>query len=202
MPPTIVLLAAYLAFAPIAAFAYAFLWPTVSARVWLFITLGAVLGIIIAVGAVMGSDAACRHRHLSSGSRRTLRYSLVSTGATPVDWSTRRNRCDLPRPRPACALVAVPLNENRILRGSWTSRGPQEAHPCSNSRERFQSLSPSSLVATDQLHTSTLRPATLEKCLILFVTRVIPWDTACDAMRRSMFPIGLPERSNSERIRA
>jgi hypothetical protein len=53
MPSTIVLLAAYLAFVPIAAFAYAFLWPTVSARVGLFITLGTVLGIIIAVGAVL-----------------------------------------------------------------------------------------------------------------------------------------------------
>ena len=53
MPSTIVLLAAYLAFAPVAAFAYAFLWPTVSARIGLFITLGTVLGIIIAVGAVI-----------------------------------------------------------------------------------------------------------------------------------------------------
>jgi hypothetical protein len=34
------------------------------------------------------------------------------------------------------------------------------------------------------------------------VTRVIRCDTACDAMRRSIFPIGLPECSNSERIRA
>jgi len=52
MPSTIVLLAAYLAFAPIASFAHAFLWPTVSARIGLFITLGTVLGIIIAVGTV------------------------------------------------------------------------------------------------------------------------------------------------------
>ena len=52
MPSTIVLLAAYLVFAPIAAFAYAFLWPTVSARVGLFITLGTALGMIISVGAV------------------------------------------------------------------------------------------------------------------------------------------------------
>ena len=51
MPSTIALLAAYLAFPPIAAFSYAFLWPTVSARVGLFITLGTVLGIIIAVGS-------------------------------------------------------------------------------------------------------------------------------------------------------
>src|SRR6266403_2532418 len=58
------------------------------------------------------------------------------------------------------------------------------------------------LAVTDQLHTSTLRPGTLEKCLILFVTSVIPWDTACDAISRSMFPIGLPARSNSVRIRA
>jgi len=55
---------------------------------------------------------------------------------------------------------------------------------------------------TDQLHTSTLRPGTLEKCLILFVTKVICWDIACDAIRRSIFPIGLPRRSNSVRIRA
>jgi hypothetical protein len=55
---------------------------------------------------------------------------------------------------------------------------------------------------TDQLHTSTLRPGTFEKCLRLFVTTIIPWETACEAMRRSIFPIGLPERSNSERIRA
>jgi len=39
--------------APIAAFAYAFLWPRCLARVGLFITLGTVLGIIIAVGAVI-----------------------------------------------------------------------------------------------------------------------------------------------------
>jgi hypothetical protein len=53
-----------------------------------------------------------------------------------------------------------------------------------------------------QLHTSTLRPGTFEKCLRLFVTTVISWETACAAMRRSIFPIGLPERSNSVRIRA
>jgi hypothetical protein len=58
------------------------------------------------------------------------------------------------------------------------------------------------LALKDQLHTSTLRPGTFEKCLRLFVTTVIPWDTACEAMRRSIFPIGLPERSNSVRIRA
>jgi hypothetical protein len=29
----------------------------------------------------------------------------------------------------------------------------------------------------DQLHTSTLRPGTFEKCLRLFVTTVIPWET-------------------------
>jgi hypothetical protein len=52
-------------------------------------------------------------------------------------------------------------------------------------------------VAIDQLHTSTSRPGTFDKCLILLVTNVIPWDTACDAIRRSMFPIGLPERSNA-----
>jgi uncharacterized membrane protein (DUF485 family) len=52
MSSTIALLAAYLAFAPLAAFAYAFLWPTVPARAGLFITLGTALGIIIAVGAV------------------------------------------------------------------------------------------------------------------------------------------------------
>jgi hypothetical protein len=52
------------------------------------------------------------------------------------------------------------------------------------------------VVSVDQLHISTLRPGTLEKCLRLFVTRVMPWDTACDAIRRSIFPIGSPERSN------
>jgi outer membrane protein TolC len=56
------------------------------------------------------------------------------------------------------------------------------------------------LAETDQLHTSTLRPGTFEKCLRLFVTTVIPWETACEAMRRSILPIGLPARSNSERI--
>jgi hypothetical protein len=54
----------------------------------------------------------------------------------------------------------------------------------------------------DQPHTSTLRPGTVEKCFRLLVMTVIPWETACEAMRRSMFPIGLPERSNSVRIRA
>jgi hypothetical protein len=53
MPSTIALLAAYLALPPIAAFAYAVLWPTVPTRVGLFIILGTVLGIIIAVGAVL-----------------------------------------------------------------------------------------------------------------------------------------------------
>jgi hypothetical protein len=48
------------------------------------------------------------------------------------------------------------------------------------------------LALTDQLHTSTLRPGTFEKCLRLFVTTVIPWETACEAMRRSIFRIGLP----------
>ena len=58
------------------------------------------------------------------------------------------------------------------------------------------------LAVTVQLHTSTLRPGTFEKCLRLFVTTIIPWETACEAMRRSIFPIGVPERSNAERIRA
>jgi hypothetical protein len=52
MRSTIALLATYLAFAPIAAFAYAFLWPTVPNRAGLFVALGTALGIIIAVGVV------------------------------------------------------------------------------------------------------------------------------------------------------
>src|SRR5580658_10186552 len=56
--------------------------------------------------------------------------------------------------------------------------------------------------SSDQLHTSTLRPGTFEKCFRLLVTTVIPWETACEAIRRAIFPIGLPERSNSVRIRA
>ena len=60
----------------------------------------------------------------------------------------------------------------------------------------------SGAMSADQLHTSTLRPGTFEKCLRLLVTTVIPWETACEAIRRSIFPIGLPERSNSVRIRA
>ena len=62
--------------------------------------------------------------------------------------------------------------------------------------------SAATLAVTDQLHTSTLRPGTCEKCLRLLVTTIIPWETACEAMRRSIFPICLPERSNSVRIRA
>jgi len=69
-------------------------------------------------------------------------------------------------------------------------------------RSALQQVVRATLAATDQLHTSTLRPGTFEKCLRLFVTTIIPWENACEAMRRSIFPIGLPERSNSERIRA
>lgn len=68
-------------------------------------------------------------------------------------------------------------------------------------RARRKSSGAASAV-TDQLHTSTLRPGTFEKCLRLFVTTIILWETACEAMRRSIFPIGVPERSNAERIRA
>jgi hypothetical protein len=71
-----------------------------------------------------------------------------------------------------------------------------------NPRFSSRQLKPEQPWRTDQLHTSTLRPGTFEKWLRLFVTTVIPWETACEAMRRSIFPIGLPERSNSERIRA
>ena len=53
MPPTIALLSVYLVFPPIAALAYAYLWPTVSPRVGLFVTLGTVLGIAIAVGTLL-----------------------------------------------------------------------------------------------------------------------------------------------------
>ena len=52
MLSTVALLGAYLAFAPAAAFVYAFLWPTVQARVGLFITLGTVFGMVIALGTV------------------------------------------------------------------------------------------------------------------------------------------------------
>jgi hypothetical protein len=68
--------------------------------------------------------------------------------------------------------------------------------------EHLRKSSAAISAVTDQRHTSTLRLGTFEKCLRLFVTTVIPWETACEAMRRSIFPIGLPERSNSERIRA
>jgi hypothetical protein len=43
---------AFLAFASVAAFVYAFLWPTVSARVGLFITFGSVFGTVIALGTL------------------------------------------------------------------------------------------------------------------------------------------------------
>jgi hypothetical protein len=53
-----------------------------------------------------------------------------------------------------------------------------------------------------QFHISTLRSGTCEKCFILFVTSVSCCDTACAAINKSIFPIGLPIRSIAERTRA
>ena len=51
-------------------------------------------------------------------------------------------------------------------------------------------------------HSSRFNPGTLEKCFRLFVTSVERSEIACDAISKSMLPIGVPACSRAQRRRA
>jgi hypothetical protein len=125
-------------------------------------------------------------------------------------WSCESVQADLAYEEPPTARSAagqlVKITERpRHSSAAWSRDGFQvwRHNPVLSQQAREMEDFPiADSAVTDQLHTSTLRPGTFEKCLRLFVTTIISWETACEAMRRSIFPIGLPDRSNSERIRA